>query len=167
MIKEKNKLERIEDKLNDLLEPKKKKKKKGFRMPFNARIGRKKLKQNYVTVMVINENRCVDFQRHQINDQTIMVNDIPRLASGEYILNYKNKPLMVLPNCSVEPLKPFSPSENFKESLDNGSNSTGYRLLLNAMKAEAIQLKKKIGGLGMSIGALIIIGVIVYAIVAG
>jgi hypothetical protein len=38
---------------------------------------------------------------------------------------------------------------------------------MNRMQVEAIKLGKKIGGLGIGIGALIIIGVIVYALVTG
>jgi hypothetical protein len=153
-----NRLERIEEKLNYMAEPGKKKGKQ-FKIPFNARIGKSKAKNNYITVMRINENRNISFERQQIMDQTIMVDEVPRLASGEYVFNYKNKPLMIVPSWSVEP---FSPSKSYKSSLTDGSNSAGYRLLMNRMQGEAINLKKKLGGIGMSI-----VGIIAYALIAG
>jgi len=162
MEKELTNMERMDEKIDFLIGNKKDK--KGFKIPFRARVSKANCKKNYVTILRVNENRNVNFEKVQILDQTMMVDGIPRLAPAEAILNYKNKPFMILPSWSVEP---FSPSENYKTSLTNGSNSAGYRLLLARMQGEAIKLKKKIGGLGMSIGALIIGALIVYALISG
>ena len=143
---------------------KKKKKKEGLKIPFMARVGKGNARKNYVTVIKLNENRNVDFEKKQIVEQTIMVDDVPRLASGEYIFNYKNKPILILPSWSVEPL---SPSKDYKNSLINGANTAGYRIIMNRMQGEAIKLGKKIGGLGLSIGAIVIVGVIIYGLLTG
>ena len=162
-LEDKSRLDRIEEKLDMIVEEKENKPKK-FNLPYKAKVGRKKLKDNYVIVIKINENKQLDFTKEKIVEQTVMIDNIPRLASGEYIMNYKNKPLIILPSWSV---KPFSPSEAYKDSLTDGSNAAGYRLLLNRMQGEAIKLGKKIGGLGMGIGGLILLGIIAYSLFSG
>ena len=165
-----SRIERLEEKIAELEEEKgikkknKVKKPREFKIPFTSRISKSKSKQNYITVVKISENRDVSFTKQPIIEQTIMVDGIPRIAAGEYILNYKNKPLLILPSWSLEPM---SPSKDFKSSLMNGTNAAGYKLILNRMQGEAIKLGKKIGGLGLSIGALIIAGVIAYALITG
>jgi len=161
-MEEKSRFDRIEEKIDQVLN--KKQAKKEFKIPFSARVMGKKGKENYITVMKVNDNGNVSFTKEQIIDQTIMLDNIPRIASGEHVLKYKRNPIIIVPSWSVQP---FSPSQSKKESLSDGSNSNGYRLLMNRMQVEAIKLGKKIGGLGIGIGALIIIGVIVYALVTG
>lgn len=156
------KLKNVEEKLDSLLDGKKIKKPKEFKLPFRARINKKKAQDNWITVMEINENRGVRFSKQRIVDETINVNDVPRLATGEDVLNYKGKPIMIIPSWSV---KPFSPSEDYRRSMTDGSNTRGYSLLLARMKMGAISNKKKLG-LGMGVGALILVGVIAYALFA-
>ena len=156
------KLKNVEDKLDAILGDTKVKKPKKFKLPFRARINKRKAKDNWITVVRINENKGVDFTKERIVDETIMVNDVPRLATGEDVLNYKGKPLMIIPSWSV---KPFSPSADYHRSMKDGSNTAGYSLLLARMKMGAISNKKKLG-LGMGIGALILVGVIAYALFA-
>lgn len=158
-------LERLEEKLDKLSDKGEKVRKKWkFKLPFKAKISKGKLKQNYVTVMKIQENGGVDFVREQVVDQTIMLDKVPRLASGRYVLNYKNKPLVIQPMWSVEP---FAPETNYEQTLKDGSNSAGYRLLLNRMQGEAIKLGKKLSGLGISIFGLVIAAIVIYALLTG
>ena len=164
MDEQKGKLDRILETMEELKEEKKGKKEKPFKLPFMSRVGKGAAKKNFVTVMVISENRNVDFKKLKITDQTIMLNGVPRLATGESVLNFKNKPLMVIPEWSVNP---FSPSDNYNNSLKDGSNSAGYRLLMARMQGEAIKLGKKIGGWGISIGVLVIGGIIAWALIKG
>lgn len=168
-MEEKTRLEKIEDTLNEIAEsiPKKKVKKKverEFKIPFNAKVMGKKQKENFVTVMRINENGNVGFSKERIQDQTIVIDDVPRIASGKYVMKYKRNPLIILPNWSVVP---FSPSENYDKTMFEGANSNGYRLLMNRMQAEAIKLGRKIGGWGIGIGAAIVVGVIIFALLTG
>lgn len=166
----KSRLDRIEDNQQEILDliagdKIKIKKQKEFKLPWRARLNKKQGKANYVTVMKINENRQVNFIKEPIIEQTIMVDDVPRLASGEYVLNYKGKPLLVQPSWSVVP---FSPSEHYKDSLKDGSNIVGYRLILNRMKLEAIKIGKKIGGWSIAIILGLIVGaIIIYALWKG
>lgn len=154
-------LKLIEAKLND---DKPKKKEKKFRLPFGKKVGKGQSKKNYVTIMKINENANVDFKKVQIQSQVFMEDGVPRLGTPDYVLRWKNNPMVILPSWSN---KPFSPSEQFQKSLEDGSNIKGYKILLAAMHEEALAKKKQVGNLlkiGLGIFLLAIIG---YAFLTG
>jgi len=150
-------------------EKKKKKKEPKFFLPFSAKINNFKLKNNYATIMKINENGHIKFTREQIEDQTIIVDGVPRLATGSDVLRYKGKPVIIVHSGSVKPFTPhfFNPEEHLAEVKEKGYDTIGYRLLLAKIKLGAIQPKKKMGWLAIGIGILVVVGVIIYAIVGG
>jgi len=159
----KDKVDKIWDKLEHV-EIKEKKPKK-FILPSKAKVSFIKAKKNYVILQKINENGQVDFKRVMIDDQTFMEDDIPRLAAAGYVTYYKKMPMIILPSWSVEP---FSPMERYEKSLLDGSNSAGYRLLMNKMKTETTGIKKKgMAGTGKWIIGLIVAAVIGYALLSG
>lgn len=131
---------------------------KEFKIPRRARIGKRKARDNWVTVMFVNENGNVDFKKEKIKEQVITVDGVPRFATGEHILNWKKNPIMIQPSWSIEP---FSPSQNYKDSITNQTNTNGYRLMLNYMMSETISNKKKIS-VGLIIGGLVILVVAGY-----
>lgn len=153
-----------------------KKKEKKFKIPFGKKVSNNQRKKNYVTLILLGDNNGLDFKKVQIEDQTFMEDSIPRLAGAGYIYYYKRNPCIILPSWSVEPLsepgdkkilKPFSSKEDFEESLKDGRNTVGYRLLMNRMKSAMMDNKKKIGGalkwaLGLGLAALI-----GYALITG
>jgi hypothetical protein len=154
----KEKMNKIDEKLDELLASKSKK--PLFKLPYKGKLSKSKVKQNWVTVVKINENKGVDFIKEPIDHQTIVVDGVPRLCTGEDVLNYKGKPLIILPSWSV---KPFSPSENYSLSIKDGSNTNGYALLLARMKAGAIDLKKKMN-MWLIIGLVALAGIALYVI---
>lgn len=140
-------------------------KEKKFRFPFGKKVGRSQKKKNYVTVLLINENGVYDFKKYQINEQTVMHETIPRLATtGHVMFNKKGNPLVILPNWSVEP---FSPKQHFTNSLDNGSNKKGYAILMSKMKSEIVSGKKKIGNVAKWAIGLVLAAIIGYALLTG
>ncbi len=141
-----------------------KKKEKKFRLPFGKKVGRLQKRKNYVTLIKINENSQIDFKKIQINDQTFIEDGIPRLAAAGYVMYWKKNPFIILPSWSVEP---FSPLENYKQSLNDGSNSVGYKLLMNRMQNEQIKPKVQIGGWLKWIIIAGILGIIGYAFISG
>lgn len=148
--------------IKELLVEQKGAKQKKFRYPFGKKVGRSQAKKNYVTVLVINENSRCEFLKYKIEEQTILHDLIPRLATSGHILHdKKGNPLIILPNWSVEP---FSPLDHYKETLVNGSNKKGYQLLMNKMRLATVEAKKKIGNAVKWIGGALILGVIVYAL---
>ena len=143
-------------------EPKEKEKK--FRIPFGKRVGRSQAKKNYITLIKLNENGQLNFKKVQIDEQTFMDEGIPRLAAAGYVFYYKKNPFVILPSWSVEP---FSPLEHYNKSLITGTNSAGYRLLMNRMKNEQVTQKKQMGSMIKWIIGLGVLAIIGYAILTG
>jgi hypothetical protein len=154
----KDKMNAIDEKLDIILSDKKKI--KDFKLPSKAKLSKSKVKKNWITICKVNENGGVDFIRDKIDNQTIIVDGVPRLCTGEDVLNYKGKPMIILPSWSV---KPFSPTDSFNQSLDDGSNTKGYALLLARMKAGAIDLKKKMN-MFLIIGLVALAGIVLYVV---
>ena len=154
----------LEDIKNDLAELKKavstaeeQKKEKKFKLPFGTKVSKGQAKNNWVTIVKINENGNISFKKLQIEDQTVMEDGIPRLAAAGYVMFWKGNPLIILPSWSVEP---FSPLEHLQKSLLNGSNTNGYKLLLAKMKMSAVSDKKPMGSalkwiIGIGLAAII------------
>jgi hypothetical protein len=137
-----------------------------WRLPRKARLNKKLLKKNYTTVLIINENRNVDAVKLPIEDGCIMVDDVPRMATEDYTLIFNGKPMIVLPSWS---LKPFSPEENYEETVKENLTIAGRKLILAKMKLEAVNPKKKGGGgmIGWIILGLAILGIAYYFIKGG
>lgn len=133
---------------------------KKFKLPLKANVNKTKAKENYAGICYINENREVKFIKLPIKEGGIIVDGQPHLATPEYTLTYKNKPFIIVPSWN---LKPFSPEENFDDAIRGKHTSHGHRLLLNIMKNETLQLKKKLGLGALGLGILVI-GVIGYLV---
>lgn len=134
-----------------------KKEAKNFRMPFAARVNKRKAKDGYATICYINENRDAKFMRMPIKDGAIMIEGAPHLATTDFMLTYKNKPFLIVPSWNT---KPFSPKTDYEKASEEKTTTFGYRLLLNTMKGELIKAKTKISG-------ALIFGIIVALIVGG
>ena len=139
-------------------------KEKKFRIPFSKKVGNAQSKKNYVTIMKIQDNGEVTFNKTQIDEQTIMDEGIPRLAGSDYILRYKKNPMIILPSWSTVP---YSPMEKYRQSLQDGSNTVGYKILLNKMIKEQVSPKKQLSGMVKWILGLGLLGIIGYAIMTG
>lgn len=142
----------------------KKKKPKQFKFPMSAKVNHIKAKNNFITVLKINENLTWNFKRVQISDQTFIEEGIPRLAAAGYVMYYKKNPCVILPSWSVEP---FNPRTNYSQSLTNGSNTKGYSLLMARMKSETINPKKQMGSMVKWVIGLILAAIIGYALMTG
>ena len=155
----------IEEELKEIkAELKEKKEVKEFRLPWKAKVGKAKAKKNWVGILKINENGNINASKQQIIEQTIVIDDVPRLATANYVLRWKKYPVIIMPSWSTEP---FSPVANKEKSLEDGSNIAGYRLLMNRMKLN-VDVKKGLGGNWwkwlLGIGLAAIIG---YALITG
>lgn len=174
MVEEKTLKDEVKE-LKDILlkenqTPKQKKEKvKLFRIPGRGKLNAQKLKKNWITVLHLYENHTASFNKYPIEDQTIIIDKIPRLATGDniFLIEGKNKkPLLVLPSWSVKPTSPTDKSfldisENYEEMSKKGLNVNGYKILLNRMQKEALSTKKPMPGWIWIVG-LAIIGVVVY-----
>lgn len=149
--------------------------KKKAKLP--KRVSKGQAKKNHVTVWTINENGHLNPTKKQIDEQTIMVDGIPRLATNQYVMFYKNRPLIILPSWSVEPLPvnkndradftPFNPKENLEESLIKGTNVKGFKVLLAKMLKETVNPKKPMSNVIKWIIGLSLVAIIGYALISG
>lgn len=142
----------------------KSKKTKKFRYPLGKKVGKAQKKKNYVTLFKINENGTGVIKKVQIKEQTFIEEGVPRLAAAGYVTYVKKNPWIILPSWSV---KPFSAMENYEESLKDGSNKVGFRLLMNIMQLEGISSKKQMGGMLKWILGIGLAIVIAYAFLTG
>lgn len=154
----------IKGKLMDKEEQEKSKKEKKFKIPFTKRVRKPQNKKGYITKLIIKNNGSIEFNKEQIKKQSILEDGIPRLATPDYVLNYKGNPFLIVPEWSTVP---FSPEEHFKKSLDDGSNTKGYAILMERMKLESIKPTKEMGGLVKWILGLGLLGIIGYAFISG
>ena len=146
----------IEEIKEQLKEEKEKKKTKKFRLPFKAKVSKRRLREGYVTVMVINENKNVDFTREPIKDGTYNIGDTFHAVQSEDVLFYKGRPLVIQPKKKLNPYNP----------LDKKNETYGQKYVMARMEGDKLTLKKKLGW-GMSIGFIIVIGIIAYAVITG
>ncbi len=148
--------------IKTILKPLEEKKTKKFKLP--KKVNKGQAKKNWITIMKINENCHVNFSKQQIDEQTIMVDGVPRLATNQYVMFYKGKPLIILPSWSVEP---YSPKQEFKDSLDSGSNTKAYKILLAKMLKETVNPKKPMSNVIKWIIGIALAGIVGYALISG
>jgi hypothetical protein len=150
------------EEIKAILKPLEEAKTKKFKLP--KKVNKGQAKKNWITIMKVNENNHVNFSKQQIDEQTIMVDGVPRLAMNQYIMFYKGKPLIILPSWSVEP---FSPVKEFQKSLEDGSNTKGYKILMAKMLKETVNPKKPMSNIIKWIIGLVLAGIIGYALISG
>jgi hypothetical protein len=146
----------VEDIKKSMEENKEEKKPKKFRLPFKAKVSKKRMREGYVTVMIVNENKNVDFTREPIKDATYNLGDTFHATNSEDVLFYKGRPLVIQPKKKLNPYNP----------LDGKNETYGQKYVMARMEGDKLTLKKKLGW-GMSIGFIIIIGIIAYAVITG
>jgi len=155
--------ERLEN-IEKILEDKNEEKPKKFKLPFFKKVSAGKKRKNYVTLLKINENGGIDFKKIQISEQAFIEEGIPRIGSAEYILHWKKNPFIILPSWST---KPFSPSEQYEKSLNDGSNTKGYKILMSKMLSEQVGAKKQMGSMIKWILGIGLVGIVAYAFLGG
>lgn len=143
--------------LKDIVVEEAQKKRKKFKMPLRARLSKIKLRQGYVTVAKIDENKTVDFFREPIIDGTIKLDDTFHAVADFDVFTYKGKPIIFQAKNKLNPYNPLT-----------GTHDTyGQKYVIARMEGDKIISKRKIGwGVGI-VGAVIIIGIIVYALFTG
>ena len=162
--------EKISELENQILELKEEKEKtKKFKLPFRTKVRTGKAKKNYCVVWKINENSLITPEMHEIKEQTVVVDGVPRLATGEHVLKikmgFKTYPLIIQPSWSDTP---FCPKHDMKDSLEDGRNIKGKQLLLARMKSDALDSKKKnVPSWILWIIGLIVVGVGGYLLMTG
>jgi len=143
---------------------KRNKKKKAFRLPFRARVNKSNLRKGYLTIIVLHENMGIEFIKEPIIDGTIKLHDTYHALEEFDIFHYKGKPMIIQPKSKLNPHNPFRPKEN--NPLNGPHETYGQKYVMARMEGDKIVSRRKMG-LGLSIGALLIGAVIVYALITG
>lgn len=138
---------------------------KKWKFPFGKKVGAGQKKKNFVTTLALYENGTYEFKKYKIEDQTIIHEMIPRLATaGHVMFDTKGNPLVILPNWSLEP---FSPLEHQKQSMINGNNTNGFKVLMARMEKEQIKPSGSMGGWVKWVVGLGLAAIIGYALISG
>lgn len=148
----KEEIKRLNENFNNLLDSGRV---KGFKP--RKRLTRGNIKKNYTLVITIGENREIKFIKLPIDEGTIIHEKIPRIATTDYLLSYKGKPAVILPEWSTEP---YSPTKEYDKDARDKLLAVGYRLLLNKMEQGKLKAKKQLSG-------AVIFAIIIALIVGG
>lgn len=160
-MEEKTTLKESIDHLNELLEHGKVKpqKIKKFKLPRSARISKAKLKKGYVTVATIHENKNIEFTKEPIIDSTFSLSNPVQTfhaINDDDIYFYKGRPFIWQAKTKINPYNPLK-----------GKNETyGQAYIMARMEGDKIITKKKFGW-GLGIGLLIVVGIVIYYLLAG
>ena len=130
---------------------------KPFRVPFRGRVGRMKVRQGYITVVVIHDNKNIEFTKEKIVDGTIKLpkdNTYHAIDSND-VFFYKNKPMIIL---AKNKLNPYNPLKGEHETY-------GQKYIMARMEGDKISLKKSLGW-GASVAGIVILGIIAYAFIS-
>lgn len=157
MEEEKSLTQKIDEIQEALVKPKKEKK---FKLPFRSRVGKRKIKKGWATVVRINENKAVDFEKKEIIDGVITLKDqfgqTFHAVDERSIFSYKGKPIIFQAKNKVNPYNP----------LEGKHETYGHKYILARLKSTALlAAKNKITG-GV-IFAVVIIGIIAYYFLQG
>ena len=143
----------LKERLNELEdEVVRQKRQKEFKLPWKAKVGKKKIEKGWISVAVIHDNKNIEFQKTQIIDGTIKLKslggDVTYHSLDEKdIFFYKNKPFIFQPKRLINPYNP----------LKNEHETYGQKYLMARMEGDKLTLKKS---LGMGVGVIIVIAII-------
>ena len=154
-------LKNINNRLEDLTEKKKVKK---FKLPFGARLTSNRVKQNWVGICYIMENKAVRFLKAPIDENVVMIDNIPHVVNSDEILIYKNKPFLIVTSWSI---RPFSPRKEILVAKDSGDSTLGWEYIMNYLKKNQIKSIKNIGVMAWIIGLVVLGGIVYYAFKSG
>ncbi len=147
-----DRLEELEKKFEEI----KSKKPKKFRIPFKGKVSNRKVREGYISIVVIRDNKNIDFVKEPIVDGTFKLNDTIHAIDEKDIFLYKGKPFVFQTKRTINPYNP----------LNEEHQTYGQKYIMSRMESDKLTLKRQLGW-GMSIGVLIIVGIIGYSIFSG
>lgn len=144
MTEEKGMLEYIKE-IQKALQEKKVKEQK---IPWRARLGRRRIRQGWASVLYIKNNKSVDFLKAPIEDNTIKIGDLTHEATPDDILIYKGKPMLIIPEWREKPIRPWRAKEDYEEADEQDGLTTTQRHIISKLEQGTLSAKKKISTTG-------------------
>jgi len=111
-------------------------KKRKFRLPRKGKVSKRKMRQGYITLVVMNENRNIDFRKEKLEGGSYKLDDTWHALKDSDVFFYKNKPIVLQPKHRKNPWNPFK--------LKN--NVYGQKRIMARMMNDQIKVKRKMGG---------------------
>jgi len=149
----KEQVEEMRQTLKKMNGDKSKKKKKKFKLPRKARVKKKAMKQGYVTVCVIKDNKSINFEKVPLDGGTYKLEDenlTYHLADAEDIYFYNGNPVIFQPKRKENPTNPIKMIEGEDETY-------AHEQIMDRMTGDAVKKRSNKGG---DMGKWIVIGVI-------
>lgn len=158
--KGKDRLDRIEEKLDMLTEEKviKKDKTSWGGIPWMARTSKKQAQEGYVSIMLVGDNRSIKWFKVKIDEQTAIVDGIPRVITADDIIFYKKNPTVIIPSWNTHA---WNPSKDYEKAKTEGTTTQGIKLIINRMEKDVLASKLGMSPMTIIIG-LVILGAVCY-----
>ena len=115
-----------------------------FKLPWGAKLSKANIKKNYVNVIYIKDNKDMNIVKLPIEDETVTIDGLPRVASSDYVMLLNGKPTIIQPSWSIAP---FNPTKDITETEAQELSAKGRRLVFAKMKNDIIAPKKMGGGM--------------------
>jgi len=147
------------DKVLDSLPVEEKEKNSNWKIPFlksfKFRVGKKKVEKGWSQIIIIRNNRQLEFTKAQVKDGIAIIDGFPRITTAAHTLFYNKKPTYIIPEWS---LKPFSAEENLDTMEKEKMNIAGRRAILATLETEKIKPKKDLGSIIWVVVIVAIVG---------
>lgn len=132
------------------------------KIPIKGRIGRRKMKKRWCTVLYVSSNKVVDFVKAPIEDNTVKVGELIHEATPDDILIFRGKPMLIIPEWAEKPMRPWRAQEHYEETEKMGGLTTTQRHILSKLEQGIIKGKKKFSAMGWIILVAVVLGVIYF-----
>lgn len=142
-----------------------KKEKKEKKIKFFPKLSRNQLKKNYAIILFLRTNGYIDLMKLPIEDGFVYVPkvDMRYSVSAESVLRWKNFPVVIIQEWSLEPI---SPSMLQRKTFEDKMKAYPQKILIDAIKKGQLQPKKSIGNILLWI-ILIIVAIFIIASLFG
>lgn len=142
----------LKQKVDELYDENQQKKTKKFKVPRKGKVSKRQQKKGFTTIMRIDNNGNVDFEKKQIDGATYRLSTREYHATNEAdILSYKGKPFIIQPTKKLNPYNPLS-----------GKNETyGQPYIMARMLGDTIKVKSAKGNILIWI---LIVGAVLFGI---
>ena len=131
---------------------------------FWENLTRGNIKRGWVNIVYISDNKNIRILKAPIDENVIMIDNIPHVINASDIYLHKNKPTIIVPAWSI---KPFSAEQNLKDTKEAGNSTLGWEYIMNYLKKTEIKAVKNMGVMIWIICGIIAIGGIYYLIKSG
>ncbi len=133
-------------------------------LKFWNNVSKRQMKKNWIQIIHLSDNKVMRIMKAQIDENIIMIDNIPHKVDASDVFLHKGKPTIIQPSWSI---KPLSPTQNLQETKEAGNSTLGWEYIMNYLKKTEIKSIKNMGTMVWVIGGIVVIGGIYYLIKSG